>query len=237
MELAMNSFDEVIALVGRLPEYEQRELLAQLTDSLEYSWRVAETAPRYGAVAATQEIFTVEEYLALEESSSERHEYVAGQIYAMSEPLQRHQLIAGNIFAPIHGHLRGKPCRAYMEKTRVHIKAHGADYFYYPDILVACGQTLDDQNQFIDEHRLVMEIMSRSTERNDRREKAFAYRELASIEEIVLISQKSTLVTTYRRAEDWAPVLLASPEQALDLKSIGLALPLRQIYEGVPLAS
>jgi Uma2 family endonuclease len=204
---------------------------------LDDGWRVAETAPRYGAPAETQEIFTVEEYLALEESSSERHEYASGQIYAMSEPLQRHQLIAGNIFAPIHAHLRGKPCRAYMEKTRVHIKAHGADYFYYPDILVACGQTLDDEEQFIDEHRLVMEIMSRSTERIDRREKAFTYRELPSIEEIVLISQKSTLVTAYRRTEDWAPVVLASPEQILQLKSIGLSLPLQHIYEGLPRAA
>ena len=232
----MNSLDEVAGLVGRLHEYEQRELLAWLTESLDDGWRVAQTAPRYGAPTETQEIFTVEEYLALEESSSERHEYVAGQIYAMCGPLQRHKLIAGNIFAPIHAHLRSKPCRPYMEKTRVHIKAHGADYFYYPDILVACGQTLDDEGQFIDEHRLVMEIMSRSTERTDRREMAFAYRELPSIEEIVLISQKSMLVTAYRRTEDWVPVVLASLEQALELKSIGLALPLRQIYEGLPAA-
>ena len=79
-----------------------------------------------------------------------------------------------------------------------------------------------------------MEIMSRSTERIDRREKAYIYRELPSIEEIVLISQKSALVTLYRRSGDWAPVVLASPGQALELKSIGLALPLPQIYEGLP---
>jgi Uma2 family endonuclease len=230
----MNTLDEVTSLVRRLPEPEQRELLAWLTESLDDDWRVAETAPRYGTTADTQEIFTVEEYLALEESGSERHEYVAGQIYAMSEPLQRHKLIAGNIFAPIHAHLRGKPYRPYMEKTRVHIKAHGADYFYYPDILVACGQTLDDEQQFIDEHRLVMEVMSRSTERIDRREKAFTYRELPSIGEIVLISQKSTLVTTYRRSEDWAPAVLTSLEGVLELRSIDLVLPLRQIYEGLP---
>jgi Uma2 family endonuclease len=230
----MITFDEATGLIRRLSEPEQRELLAWLTESLDDNWRVAETAPRYGTSTESQEIFTVEEYLALEGSSSERHEYVAGQIYALSEPLQRHKLIAGNIFAPIHAHLRGKPCRPYMEKTRVNIKAQGGEYFYYPDILVACGQTLDDEEEFIDEHRLVMEIMSRSTERIDRREKSFTYRELPSIEEIVLISQKSTLVTVYRRAEDWAPVILASLEQALELKSIGLILPLRQIYEGLP---
>jgi Uma2 family endonuclease len=230
----MITLDEVTNLIGRLPEPERRELLAWLTESLDDRWRVAEAAPRYGATTESQETFTVEEYLALEESSDDRHEYVAGQIYAMSEPLQRHKLIAGNIFAPVHAHLRGKPCRPYMEKTRVNIKDHGADYFYYPDIVVACGQTLDEEEEFIDEHRLVMEIMSRSTERIDRREKAFTYRELPSIEEIVLISQKSVLVTVYRRAEEWAPVILTSLEEALELKSIGLTLPLRQIYEGLP---
>jgi Uma2 family endonuclease len=230
----MITLDEVTNLIGRLPEPERRELLAWLTESLDDRWRVAEAAPRYGATTESQETFTVEEYLALEESSDDRHEYVAGQIYAMSEPLQRHKLIAGDIFAPVHAHLRGKPCRPYMEKTRVNIKDHGADYFYYPDIVVACGQTLDEEEEFIDEHRLVMEIMSRSTERIDRREKAFTYRELPSIEEIVLISQKSLLVTVYRRAEEWAPVILTSLEEALELKSIGLTLPLRQIYEGLP---
>ena len=229
----MNTLDEITSLVRRLREPEQRELVAWLTESLDDSWRVAEAVPRYGAAAETREIFTVEEYLALEESSSERHEYVAGQIYAMSEPLQPHKLISGNIFAPLHVHLRGTPCRPYMDSTRVHIRARGDDYFYYPDILVACGQERDKKGRFVDEHRLVMEVMSRSTERIDRREKAFTYRELPTIEEIVLISQKSPLVTVYRRIDEWAPVVLSSPEQALELKSVGLALPLQQIYEGL----
>ena len=129
----MSTVDEVTRLVRQLHEAEQRALLAWLTDSLDDGWRVAETAAKSGATTEAQEVFTVEEYLALEESSSDRHEYVAGQVYAMSEPLQRHKLIAGNIFAAIHPHLRGTPCRPYMEKTRVNIKAQGADYFYYPE--------------------------------------------------------------------------------------------------------
>lgn len=231
----MSTPDKITTLLQQLPEPEQRELAAWLTESLDNRWRVAETAPQYGATTESKEIFTVEEYLALEESSAERHEYVAGHIYAMSEPLQPHKLISGNVFAALHAHLRGTPCRPYIHSTRVQIRARGDDYFYYPDILVACGQTKDKkQRRFIDEHRLVMEVMSRSTERIDRREKAFTYRELPSIEEIVLISQKAVLITAYRRTEDWAPVVLASAEEALELKSINLALPLRQIYEGLP---
>lgn len=230
----MSTLDEVTRLIRRLAEPEQRELSAWLTESLEERWRVAEPAPRYGAIAETAETFTVEEYLAFEESSSEQHEYVAGQIYSLSEPLQPHKLIAGNVFAALHAHLRGTPCRPYMHSTRVHIQARGDDYFYYPDLLVACGQALDKKRRFIEEYRVVMEVMSRSTERIDRREKAFTYRELPSIQEIALISQKQAQVTLYRRADDWAPVVLDSLEQALELKSIDLSLPLRQIYEGLP---
>src|SRR5690349_2149973 len=105
----MNTFDQATSLIRRLSEPEQRELAAWLTESLDDSWRVAEAAPRYGERVETRETFTVEEYLAFEESSPELHEYVAGQIYAMSDPRQPHKLIAGNLFAAVHTHLRGTP--------------------------------------------------------------------------------------------------------------------------------
>jgi Uma2 family endonuclease len=229
----MNTLDEVTSLIRRLREPERRELAAWLTESLQDGRRVAEPA-RYGAAAENVDTFTVAEYLALEEGSSLRHEYAAGQIYAMSEPLRRHKLIAGNVFAAAHAHLRGKPCRPYMEKERVNIKAHGTDYFYYPDVVVGCGEMPDNEEDLVEEYRLVVEVMSHSTERTDRREKASIYRELPSMQEIVLISQQPALVTVYRRAADWAPVILASLDQALDLKSIDLTLPLRQIYDGLP---
>ena len=230
----MNTLGEVKSLIRRLHELEQRELAAWLTESLPDSWQVAEPAAPYGPAAENVDTFTVEEYLALEESSPIRHEYAAGQIYAMSEPLRRHRLIAGNIFAATHGHLRGKPCRPYIEKERVNIKAHGTNYFYYPDVVVGCGKMPDDPERLIEEYRLVVEVMSRSTERIDRREKAIIYRELPSMQEIVLVSQKAALITVYRRAADWAPVVLASLDQTLELQSIDLMLPLRQIYEGLP---
>lgn len=226
----MNILEEAERLIRRLSEPKQRELAAWLTESLADGSRVAEATPRYGAAAESRETFTLEEYLALEETSSERHEYVAGRIYAMSLPLRAHKLISGNIFAHLHAHLRGKPCRPYMHDTQVQIRARGDDYVYYPDILVTCGQTREANG----EDRIVMEVMSRSTERIDRREKASTYRELPSIQEIVLLSQKAMHVILYRRADDWAPVVLDSLEQALELKSIDFALSLQQIYEGVP---
>ena len=160
----MNTLNEVTSLIRRLREPERRELAAWLTESLEDNSRVAESAARYGAAPGNGDVFTVEEYLALEEGSAIRHEYAAGQIYAMSEPLRRHKWIAGNVFAAIHAHLRGEPCQPYMEKTRVNIKAHGADYYYYPDVVVGCGEVPEeDEEDPPEEYRLVVEVMSRST--------------------------------------------------------------------------
>ena len=230
----MNTLEEVTRLIRRLREPERRELAAWLTESLEDNLRVAESAVRYGAGPGNADMFTVDEYLSLEEGSAIRHEYAAGQIYAMPEPLRRHKVIAGNVFAEVHAHLRGTPCRPYMEKTRINIKAHGADYYYYPDVVVGCGEMPDeDEEDPPEEYRLVVEVMSHSTERIDRREKALIYRELPSIQEIILISNKPAFVTVHRRTENWAPLVVASLEQELELQSIGLALPLRRIYQGL----
>ena len=230
----MSGLDEATRLIQRLCEPELRELSAWLVECLDDSRCVADPAARYGGAAESLETFTPEEYLALEERSAVRHEYAAGQIYAMSEPLQPHKLICGNIFAALHAHLRGTSCRPYIQSTRVRIRAREEDYFYYPDILIACGEARDGKGRFIEEHRVAIEVMSRSTERIDRREKAYTYRELPSIEEIVLVSQRPAHVTVYRRTQNWAPAVLESLQQVLELRSVGFALPLGPIYEGLP---
>ena len=86
----------------------------------------------------------------------------------------------------------------------------------------------------IGDPRLVIEVLSPSTARTDRQEKAVNYREIPSLEECILVAQKNALVTIYRRAQEWRPVILDSPDGVLELRSIGLELPLATIYEGLP---
>ena len=79
----------------------------------------------------------------------------------------------------------------------------------------------------------MIEVLSPSTARFDRREKVASYREIPSIEEYVLVAQKPAHVLIYRRAEQWKPQVIESLDGVLDLRSVGLALPVARIYEGV----
>src|SRR3712207_4092571 len=79
---------------------------------------------------------TVDEYLALEESATVRHEYVGGEIFAMVGATKRHNRIIGNIYGRLWGSARGGPCRVYSESVKLRV---ADDAIYYPDLMVACG--------------------------------------------------------------------------------------------------
>src|SRR5438067_235338 len=80
---------------------------------------------------------SVDEYLAMEERSQIKHEYVDGLTFAMSGATDRHNVITANIYTALRSHLRGSSCRARLLDMKVHVKA--ANSLYYPDVLVACG--------------------------------------------------------------------------------------------------
>jgi Uma2 family endonuclease len=106
------------------------------------------------------------------------------------------------------------------------------EIFYYPDVTVACGPQ-DLERVFLTDPKLVVEVLSPSTERTDRREKALNYREIPTLEEYVLIAQHKPEVTLYRRSEEWRARVLTQPEALLELHSIAFTLPLGCIYDGV----
>jgi Uma2 family endonuclease len=191
--------------------------------------RVAEPAAAYGA-RVKRDLMSIEEYLTFEEGTPVRHEYVAGEIFAMSGGSIEHELIAGNVFAAFHSHLRGGPCKSFMNNFKLHLEVNESKFFYYPDVMVACGPIADIR--FCTNPRLVVEVLSPSTERTDRREKALNYRQISALEEYVLVAQQTAEVTLYRRSEHWAPLILNSLEETAEFRSIALSLPLGQIYEG-----
>lgn len=99
---------------------------------------------------------------------------------------------------------------------------------------MGCGKSRNAQGELNDEPRLVIEVLSPSTARIDRREKALNYREIASLQEFVLVDPKPVSLVLHRRAEQWSPIVLGSPDARLELRSVGLTLSAGQIYEGVP---
>ena len=178
---------------------------------------------------------TVEEYLKAEESSEIRHEYLGGQIFAMSGASREHNLIAGNIFARFRTHLRGSSCRTFISDMKVKIQTDNqkADLFYYPDVVVTCNPT-DEQRFFLTSPSLIIEVLSPSTETTDRREKLLNYQKLDTLREYVLVSQDKVKVEVYRKDAqgNWSLIILGKDDE-LHLDSIGATLTMSEIYEDV----
>ena len=175
---------------------------------------------------------TAEEYLKFEQDGDIRHEYVAGQIYAMAGASEEHNLITGNIFALIRPHLRGGTCRAFVADMKVKVETQQADIFYYPDLLVTCDPE-DNQKYFKTSPNLIVEVLSGSTETTDKREKRVNYQTIESLQEYVLVSQDEIKVEVYRRDNDNWTVETLNTNDNLNLDSVGLNLTIADIYEDV----
>lgn len=185
---------------------------------------------------------TISEYLDFEAAAEEKHEFVDGEIIAMSGGSEAASLIATNIIGLLHSALKGKPCRVYDSNLKVRI---GRKHRYrYPDALVICGPTLADpddrRRHSILNPRLVVEVLSPSTERIDRVQKFADYRKIDGFEEYVLVSQHEPTIETFRRQPDgaWRLDVQTGMDATTTLGSIGVTLSHAEVFgqvEFIPL--
>src|SRR4051812_7008678 len=141
---------------------------------------------------------SVEDYLKLEAYGKVRHEYIGGAVHAMAGTSEQHNLVSLNIASAFHHHLRDGPCRAYMADFKVRLEINREDIFYYPDVMVSCVR--DGLEEFYLRYpRLLVEVLSDSTEMIDRREKLINYPQIPTLEEYVLVAQDKSEVTLLRR--------------------------------------
>lgn len=182
--------------------------------------------------AAKNEFVSVEDYLAAEETSDVRHEYLGGLIYAMAGETTAHNTINLNLATSLRAHLKGGSCRLYISDIRVNFDIRRDEYFYYPDIVVTCDKR-DTHPRFIRFPKLIIEVLSESTERIDRREKFFAYTGIASLEEYILVAQNPKEVTIFRRANHWKGEIVSGTRAKVSVQSLKISLPLSAVYEGI----
>ena len=184
-----------------------------------------------------QSLLTPEAYLVWERQQEIRHEYVDGEIYAMTGASRRHNLLCGNLFASLHRQLRNRPCEVYVNDMRVKISA--SSMYAYPDIVATCAQPRfeDAEVDTLLNPALIIEVLSASTESYDRGAKFLHYRTLPSLQEYALVAQAQYRVEQYVRQADqqW----LLTEYQTLDavcvLSSVACRLELRELYERVSL--
>lgn len=141
---------------------------------------------------------TVEQYLASELEREVKHEFIDGDIYAMSGASRNHNRISSNIIIEFGNHLKDKPCEPFGSDMKIRVR----DNFYYPDVLVDCDVD-ESQSHYSKTPVIIVEVLSPSTRKNDERYKLIEYLNIPTLQEYVLIEQDFADVTVYRKSDDW----------------------------------
>ena len=177
---------------------------------------------------------TPEEYLVWERKQPFKNEYYNGQIIAMSGASRAHNLITMNVANQLYNQLVDQACEVYANEMRV--RTSPAVSYFYPDVVIVCGEPRfeDDTFDTLLNPIVVIEVLSPSTAAYDRGEKFEHYKQLASLQEYILISQDRVRVERYYRQEtQWNCNTFQHLEDMLPLTSIGCEASLRAIYRRV----
>lgn len=175
--------------------------------------------------------YTFAEYLEIEDISREvKHEYVEGEIFAMAGGSVEHSALATALVGLLFAHLRGGPCRPHGSDLRISISA--ADVATYADVAVVCDPVARDPQSptHVTNPRIVVEVLSPTTERYDREQKRLYYQQLESLREYVLIAQDRRRVEVWCREDDeWIHTVHDAASKA-PLPSIGYELDVDELY-------
>lgn len=166
------------------------------------------------------------EYLELEESSNIKHEYINGEMWAMAGASLAHNILTSNMSRHFGNHLDGTRCTAVSSDLKVKANHN----FFYPDVVVLCS---DENDEFYTDQPLILvEVLSKSTEKFDKSFKMTCYKTLPSLQEYVLIQQDCAEIMMCRRNNSWAAEFFFLGDN-ITFESIGLTLPVETIYQRV----
>ncbi len=180
--------------------------------------------------------FTPDEYLTFERGAETKHEYVDGQIYAMAGASPSHNQICFNVIGELHRQLKGTSCFGFASDQK--IRTDPMDLFSYPDITIVCGEAKfhDEHEDVILNPKVVIEVLSPTTEAFDRGEKFARYRQLKSLSDYILIAQDRSSVEHYTRQKGkrpWLYTVETEMESELAIDSIKCRLKSADVYDRV----
>ena len=190
-------------------------------------------------MAAVAELISPQEYLAFERTSETKHEYINGQMIETVGATEVHNTIVGNVIFTLGSQLRGRAGKVYPSDMRVKIPATGM--YTYPDVTVIADQPLleDEERDVLLNPAVIIEVLSRSTERLDRGLKFQRYRTIETLAEHLLIAQDSHRVEHYVRQDDgqWLLSEAALLSETIHLPTVNCDLPLAEVYDDVDIRS
>lgn len=229
----MSNLSDIKHAIERLSG-EERDALSRWLEDASSDWpsgyRVEEARPQYADSASR--LMTVEEYLEFEDKTELRHEYINGVVYAMAGASLAHNQITFRFATGLSNRLRGGPCEVFLLDLKLKLELASDCLFYYPDVMVACRREAWSKS-FVQKPTVVAEVLSPSTQHIDRREKFLSYFREQSIEEYVVLSQEERRAVMHRRGERWELETVQGAGAMLELRSLGISVPLAEVYDGV----
>ena len=183
-----------------------------------------------------EKIYTIEEYLELEQFAEVKHEYRSGVLHAMAGGTLNHGIIASNLSTEINLSLRrsGKQCTTFNSDVKVYIERF--DRMIYPDVSVTCGELETNEKETVLKNpMLLIEVLSQSTKNHDRSDKFELYKSLPSFKEYVIVYQSIPKVLTWYKHNNglWSISSIKGLDKKVYLHSIDAHLEMKYIYEKV----
>lgn len=174
---------------------------------------------------------SVEDYLEGEKISPVKHEFVEGEVYAIAGTSDNHSRIAGNTFVALSIHLRDSICEPFAGETKAQVTRN---VYYYPDVLVSCEENPENP-YFRNAPILIIEVTSPSTAHIDRREKLLFYQQMPCVQEYAVIDQHKINIELHRRQpnDTWITYFFDATDDEIEFQSVGLTLPITEIYRRV----
>jgi Uma2 family endonuclease len=178
--------------------------------------------------AKQTEYISEEDYLAAELEREIKHEYVDGQVFAMAGASRNHVVVVQNIAELFGAHLRKSPCVPMGSDMK--LKTPSGRY-RYPDFMVVCDETGDNEYY---KHKpvILVEVLSRSTRKNDEQIKRIEYINIPALKEYVLIEQDLVKVSVHRKSDHWNATHYYLDDEVV-FESIELTLPVEELYHRV----
>lgn len=182
-------------------------------------------------VGAPRHHYSFRDYLDVEEISPVKHEYLAGEIFAMAGGTPEHAALSASVLLLLGEQLRGGPCRPYSSDLRVRIRATGLAT--YPDAAVICGEVQKDPDSptHVVNPTVIVEVLSPGTEEYDRGEKREHYQQLESLRDYVLVAADRPRIEVFSRSESgvWTHRVNGSGSNA-EIPSVSCRIAVDELY-------
>lgn len=187
------------------------------------------------AHSAVAHRLSAEEFLAWDHTQTQRHEFVAGEVFTMAGASEAHVTAALNLAMTLRQHLAGTPCRTFITDMKLQVQA--ADAYFYPDVMVTCSAADTASPNVKREPVLLAEVLSPGTAAYDRGDKFAAYRRIATLREYLLVDPDTRRADLYRLGADGLWVLHpAEPGAVIELASVTLQLTPAALWAEMPTA-